>query len=482
MDNHFLAEVLAITKKRGSGKAPVISELSVTENGTYEAPTGVDGYSPVTVDVSPVVSQLTVTENGTYEAPSGVDGYTPVIVNVPTGGAAIPQSGASFIDYDGSLVKHYTKEEFLALSAMPSNPSHTGLVAQGWNWSLADAQAYMQKYGSLIIGQMYTTDTGETRIYIHIDKDTPQNRLTFYVRFTSSVADNVDIDWGDGTIETKGSTSATNYPHTYATGGDYIIKLKVNTGTISFVGDGTLATSGYSIYGDRSNTFSYNRGRIRRVEIGDNVFSIGGSAFAFCYSLAAITIPYGLDIISYAFVNCYSLIAITIPEGVTSIGNNLFSNCYSLTTIAIPADISIGSYAFNNCYSLIAITIPDGVTSFGGNTFSNCNCLSSITIPDGMTSIAGYAFNSCIALTSITIPDSMTSIEAYVFLNCYGISEYHLLPTTPPTLVNTNAFASIANDCVFYVPYSEDHSILAAYQAASNWSNYASRMVEEPQP
>lgn len=34
------------------GSSPVINSLSVTENGTYTAPTGVDGYSPVTVNVS----------------------------------------------------------------------------------------------------------------------------------------------------------------------------------------------------------------------------------------------------------------------------------------------------------------------------------------------------------------------------------------------------------------------------------------------
>lgn len=36
----------------GGGGEPVIEALSVTENGTYTAPSGVDGYSPVTVDVS----------------------------------------------------------------------------------------------------------------------------------------------------------------------------------------------------------------------------------------------------------------------------------------------------------------------------------------------------------------------------------------------------------------------------------------------
>ena len=35
----------------GGGSAPVVEPLSVAENGTYEAPSGVDGYSPVTVDV-----------------------------------------------------------------------------------------------------------------------------------------------------------------------------------------------------------------------------------------------------------------------------------------------------------------------------------------------------------------------------------------------------------------------------------------------
>ena len=34
----------------------------------------------------PVIEPLVVTENGTYTAPDGVDGYSPVTVNVPTGG------------------------------------------------------------------------------------------------------------------------------------------------------------------------------------------------------------------------------------------------------------------------------------------------------------------------------------------------------------------------------------------------------------
>lgn len=77
---------------------PVIQQLSVTENGTYTVPVGVDGYNPVSVSVptpQPVLNSLSVTENGTYTPPTGVDGYNEVVVDVPSGG-----SNPAFIDYD----------------------------------------------------------------------------------------------------------------------------------------------------------------------------------------------------------------------------------------------------------------------------------------------------------------------------------------------------------------------------------------------
>lgn len=45
-----MADAIAEIPTSG-GSAPVISALEVTENGTYTAPEGVDGYSPVTVRV-----------------------------------------------------------------------------------------------------------------------------------------------------------------------------------------------------------------------------------------------------------------------------------------------------------------------------------------------------------------------------------------------------------------------------------------------
>lgn len=71
-------------------KEPNIQNLSITTNGTYTAPTGTDGYSPVVVDVQPDLEDITITANGTYTH-SGKDGYDQVVVNVPQEGLDVSE-------------------------------------------------------------------------------------------------------------------------------------------------------------------------------------------------------------------------------------------------------------------------------------------------------------------------------------------------------------------------------------------------------
>ena len=105
------AEAAMIMMSGGSG---VIKPLEVTKNGVYNAPTGVDGYSPVMVSVADryqegysqghsdgyqqgheegyeegeeavkaKIQSKSITANGTYTAATdGLDGFDPVIVNV----------------------------------------------------------------------------------------------------------------------------------------------------------------------------------------------------------------------------------------------------------------------------------------------------------------------------------------------------------------------------------------------------------------
>ena len=162
----------------------------------------------------------------------------------------------------------------------------------------------------------------------------------------------------------------------------------------------------------------------------------------------------------------------TIPQGTTKLGAGAFYRCEKLVNIIIPNSVtSIGAAAFVGCIGLTSITIPNSVTSIGNEAFSMCSKLTSITIPDSVTSIGNLAFYNCSKLTSITIPNSVTIIGSNAFNGCSKLTTIKLLPTTPPKLGNTNSIPS--NVTTIEVPADS----LEAYQTATNWSNFADKMV-----
>lgn len=206
--------------------------------------------------------------------------------------------------------------------------------------------------------------------------------------------------------------------------------------------DGTSAITS----GDVSAQYS---GTVVSAEIGDCVTSIGNRTFYYCKSLSSVT----------------------IPNSVTSIGNKVFQNCISLTSVTIPSGVTVINYqTFDSCSGLTSVNIPNGVTSIGNDAFYNCRSLVGINIPNSVTSIASEAFSGCRSLTSIIIPDSVTSIGTFAFSYNQNLNGIACLATTPPTL-GSYAFNS-TNNCPIYVPSGS----LAAYKAASGWSDYASRI------
>ena len=383
----------------------------------------------ISVSASELVSgNKAITENGTN---IDVTNYATVSVDVESGGGLVepaPKKDVNFIDYDGTILYSYTANEFQALSALPDNPTHSGLVAQGWNWTLAQIKAQLTAIPNedVWVGQMYTTASGMTEIDVHFHDTARLSPI-----LTIAVSGTVSVDWGDNTAASSvtGTSLSTRkaVSHTYAEPGKYTIKIKKVSGSYAFYGS-------YQYPVLRKNT-TENENKVyancvRSVRIGESV-----------------TVKDG------AFYNCHSLESVTIPSGVTSIGTNFFTYCYSLTSITIPSGVtSIGNSIFHSCFSLASVTIPSGVTSMGNSVFYNCHSLASITIPSGVTSIGTQEF-----------------------YNCSGIAEYHFLPTSPPTLPATSVFSGIPSDCKIYVPANS----LETYKSASYWSTYASKMVGE---
>lgn len=468
----------------GTAGTPTATKGTVSNNSVNITPsvTNTGGYidsstktgTAVTVSASELVSGTkSISANGT-----GIDvtNYASVDVAVSGGGGgASSKKQINFIDYDGTILHSYTKSEWQNVSSLPSNPSHTGLTAQGWNWTKTqiNTQLTAMPDDDVWVGQMYITDDRKTRIYIHLE----EGRLHPYLGICPNGT--VVVDWGDNSAtSTVTGTSATTVQyadHTYASGGDYVITLTVSSGSFAFYG---TSNSSYILKKDTTNDSTIHRvytSAVQKIELGSNAM-IKDYAFNGCASLTSITIPYTLTSIgTYAFNSCYSLVSITIPKAVTSIYAYVFYGCSSLKSITIPSGVTIiGGSSFRSCASLTSITIPSGVTSINDYAFSYCYSLTSITIPSSVTSIGAYVFYYCYPLANITIPSSVTSIGNYAFCYCYGMGECHVLSTTPFTL-GIGVFSYIPSDCVIYVP-SES---LEDYQTAEKWSTYASYMQGE---
>ena len=105
-------------------------------------------------------------------------------------------------------------------------------------------------------------------------------------------------------------------------------------------------------------------------------------------------------------------------------------------------------FAFGQCYSLASVEIPDSVKTVGNSAFHACNRLKSVRFgaSSRLESIGTEVFNWCSQLERVC------------------------LPVNPPALADTNAFANINANCVFYCKTQES---LEAYKAAANWSTLA---------
>jgi len=381
-----------------------------------------------------------------------------------------------FIDFDGRLLYSYTAAEFLELTELPPNPSYPGLIAQGWNWTLEDAKEFVAEYGAQVIGQNYTTDDGKTRIYLHIRSVIPSAPIHLW--FTASIANGVTIFWGDGNSTVRTATTNTYNDHTYDAPGDYVIELSVTAGEItSFGRDGASNNIVGNIY--------YQAQYITHIEIGDNVVCLAKNSFQGMHNLKTISVPKtllsALDYDESLFSD--NLLAFVFPQGFTTPRYRaMFPTSCEIKYISIPKSMNnfaIGTYP-RHLRKLFIVNSENNVNA----RLYNVPSLTHYIALGTYTTIVDDTMRQSL-VKKLYIPETVTSISATAFAYNYYCEEIHLLPTTPPNLSSTNAFTYIGREvtggCVFYVPYSSDHSILEAYQTATNWSTYASQMQEEPQ-
>ena len=268
-----------------------------------------------------------------------------------------------FADYDGNLIDTWTKDEVASKTTLPTPPAHSGLVFEGWNWTLEDIQT--DTTGQVItVGPFYHTESGYSEYDVEVSfqrgmtmiLNTDKNRYSY-------------IDWGDGTVITEATED--NPSHTYSQTGSYTIKI-----TLEGVQGSSIPSPNYNVKAVRYGVGIQYRNDDTYAEYvtipSDMVWNYGSVVFA---NAKQITAP--KDSLQSYYIKGKNLVYVAMgKEVVTADAKNSLGCGQKSKYTYIPSSVtSIGSSAFYNCSSLQSITIPSNVTSIGSSAFYNCSSI-----------------------------------------------------------------------------------------------------------
>lgn len=419
----------------GGGGSAVIEGLSITSNGTYTAGAGVDGYSPVEVDVpipSFVTEPLSVTSNGSYAPGQGVDGFSQVSVNVQ------PELQNKTVVENGEYI---ADQGYYGLGTVTVSVPSPQFVTESLNVTVNGTYAPGQGVDgySQVVVDVPQSVTGFT------EKDLTEN---FHQTITS--LNNSASFVGEDAFEDAHNLQTVNLPQCEI------------------------------VY---SNAFKncYSLTSIN-LPICNQIFDSG---FMICRILQTVNLPQCKNIRGYAFVSCFSLSQIDLPECNVISGYNAFASCSLLQSINLPNCYIIGETTFLNDNNLTYLNIPKLIcnTSNANNINLPVYNLYSINLP--LFRYCGSQFynlgwgSKCLNLSKINLPvyTSKLSVCNFFYGNYPALNEISIGNKTyiVPSFYNVTVMSSFIDDFTNNSGIiNVDAAMYDKWVSASGWSSLSS--------
>ena len=390
-------------------------------------------------------------------------GFVSEIDSIQTGGGSAPaeeikENDVNFFDYDGTLIASYTEAEAKVLTTLPTPPEHSGLVFQGWNYTL---QEVIGNADAADVGALYTTDDGATRLEIEV-----LERRDIRVRFAQTKASGVLIDWGDGQSERSSGIAGQTYAlHNYEEPGKYTITLTIDD-------DCNVTLGSYSSYLICINSLGSNAAQnvLRKLYIGDRVVKIDKSAFKNHYALNSVSMNHGITALADECFKCSSIEFMTIPSGVEAIPYSVFTNCVCLRNVSLPTSVqNLDQYSIYQCNVLKRLNLKN-VTNPQSNAVSSDNAINEIVVNADVTYIPNYFCSDCIGLERAVFLGKVKIFYSGALSGCYSLKTVDLTHCEAvPTLQDTTTFNWANSDMEILVPAA----LADEWKQTTNWTRLA---------
>lgn len=301
------------------------TSATYTNNGTYDTTL----KNSVTVDVpsqAPVINPLSVTANGTYSAPAGVDGYSPVTVNV-SGGGGISMDNVVMRSLGSTI--YASNATFVGSYAFFSNSTITSVNLTAATTIHENAFAYCKNLKSINAPNV-------TKLESYVFSDCYSLNQVIMPNLTQ-IGSYAFVRCSRITSISAPAVTSINY----AAFGGCSSLTAIDFPNATLVGVG--AFSGCE--------------ELKSVSL-PALESVYGSVFSGCRRLADVYLPMAKATNINAFAGCTSLVSISLSN-LTSLGTNTFYNCQRLKDVSFPAVQNVEQQCFNACSSLQTISLPN---------------------------------------------------------------------------------------------------------------------------